>query len=342
MYCPQCGVALPVPAPRFCPSCGADLAPGAPLTAIARPGVVTFLAVLQFLGGAVNALGGVLLVALAAWADDRSMQSVLGLVGAGVLAIAAVQFVCGTGLWKLKPYGRTIQIVLASIGLVGFPIGTVIGVLMLVYLMKPGVKLLFSGRPPAGFSADEQRQIGELYGSRGLVIVAVAVAAGFAIVFLGAIVAAIAIPGLLRARMVGNETRAILLLRQLQSAEVAYAAQTGGAYDAPACLVAPADCIPGFAGDPLVDRSPFESASAAGYDLRFEPGPAAASVASGGTVTISSTGVASYAFVAEPQRFGSTGTRSFCADSTGRVCAVPRITIDAAGAQCPLDCIAVQ
>ena len=183
MYCPQCGVALPIPAPRFCPSCGADLAPGAPLTAIARPGVVTFLAVLQFLGGAVNALGGVLLVALAAWADDRSMQSVLGLVGAGVLAIAAVQFVCGAGLWKLKPYGRTIQIVLASIGLIGFPIGTVIGVLMLVYLMKPGVKLLFSGRPPAGFSADEQRQIGELYGSRGLVIVAVAVAAGFAIVW---------------------------------------------------------------------------------------------------------------------------------------------------------------
>src|SRR6476661_1746919 len=44
------------------------------------------------------------------------------------------------------------------------------------------------------------------------------------------IIAAIAIPGLLRARMSGNEASAIASLRAIISAQAAYAAQCNGAY----------------------------------------------------------------------------------------------------------------
>ena len=39
---------------------------------------------------------------------------------------SATEIVCAIGLWNLKSYGRTIQLVLSFIGLLGIPFGTVI------------------------------------------------------------------------------------------------------------------------------------------------------------------------------------------------------------------------
>ena len=342
MYCPRCGVALPVPPPRFCASCGADQAPGAPLAAVARPGLVTGLAVLQFAGGALTAVVGLVLAGVAAISDDRSSGLVLGLVGGFLLAGAALQIVCGVGLLKLKPYGRTIQIVLAAIGLIAFPIGTVICVLILVYLMRPGIKLLFSGRPAADFTPDEHGQIAAVQGSRAAVVAVIAIAAVFAVIIGGSIVAAVAVPGLLRARISANEITATSRLRAMYAAQVAYASQNGGYYDSPRCLVAPADCLPGFSGDGFLEPRMMEL-TASGYRFSFVAGvPATSVVESSLAAPRSPTSLVTYAFIAEPEVFGTTGMRAFCGDSTGQVCAVAAPSVDAAGGQCPASCSPVR
>lgn len=73
-----------------------------------------------------------------------------------------------------------------------------------------------------------------------IVIVLIVVFFG-GIVVLG-IVAAIAIPGFLRARMSANEAAAISTLRTMSSAQATWAAMHGGAFTAPQCLGAPASC----------------------------------------------------------------------------------------------------
>src|SRR5688572_54924 len=77
------------------------------------------------------------------------------------------------------------------------------------------------------------------------VLIVVLVVAGLglmAVVALG-IIAAIAIPSLLRARISANESMAIGNLRTVISAEAAYQSVNGGFYDIPACLYAPGQCL---------------------------------------------------------------------------------------------------
>jgi prepilin-type N-terminal cleavage/methylation domain-containing protein len=61
------------------------------------------------------------------------------------------------------------------------------------------------------------------------------------------IIAAIAIPSLLRARVSANEAAAMGDTRTVISAEVAYQSSNAGFYDLLPCLVVPsAGCIPGY------------------------------------------------------------------------------------------------
>ena len=62
------------------------------------------------------------------------------------------------------------------------------------------------------------------------------------------IIAAIAIPSLLRARVSANESATLGDIRTLISAEAAYHSANGGFYGPPDCLVAPchAGCIPSY------------------------------------------------------------------------------------------------
>ena len=109
-----------------------------------RPGGVTVLAVLQFLSAAMFLLVSV--VGIGAALVGGNGEGTL-LVGCALLAVAGLQVACGIGLWKLRLYGRTIQLVLSWIGLIGFPIGTIVSIIVLLYLRKPGIKFLFSGHP---------------------------------------------------------------------------------------------------------------------------------------------------------------------------------------------------
>ncbi len=156
-----------------------------------------------------------------------------------------------------------------------------------------------------------------------VLVIAVAVLMIMAVPAIG-IVAAIAIPSLLRARVSANEAAAIGDIRSLISGQVAYSSFNGGFYASRLeCLSSPGDCIANFTSplpeerggtaqflDPRTIASPKN-----GYGREFVPGARAP-----GSATSTST----FAFLAYPINPGQSGVRSFCGDSSGRICYDPR------------------
>jgi type II secretory pathway pseudopilin PulG len=243
------------------------------------------------------------------------------------------------GLLQMKGWARILQIVLACLGLLSC--GIVISVLMLVYLFKPGVKVLFSGKNVEELTPQEAGDVAQLRaGGNGAVIALVVVVLLLMTVAIIGIIAAIAIPSLLRARISANEAGAIGNVRTVISAEAAYQSASGGYYDVPACLYAPAQCL--GAGAPaarfLSPESTVFDTPKMGYVLRFHPGQAA--TAAGGA-TVSSSGVDSYAVTAEPVST-STGVRTFCADASGVICVMSAAEHQAPGGACPQSCAPIR
>lgn len=109
-------------------------------------------------------------------------------------------------------------------------------------------------------------------------------------------------------------------IRVLLSAEAAYRAASGGAYGPPECLAAPTTCIPGYSvtQPTFLDSQMASLLPKSGYKRAFHPGPAALPPADGKPAPKG--GLARYAYTAVPVRPGLTGSRGFCADSTGRLC----------------------
>jgi hypothetical protein len=64
------------------------------------------------------------------------------LVSSGLL-YALVATAVGLGLLAYHPWGRWGAIVLAALTLFNFPLGTVIGVAIIIYLLQPRVRALF-------------------------------------------------------------------------------------------------------------------------------------------------------------------------------------------------------
>src|SRR5882762_3349553 len=69
------------------------------------------------------------------------------------------------------------------------------------------------------------------------------------------IIAAIAIPSLLRARVSANEAAAIGDTRTVISAEAAYQSANSGFYGQLTCMSTPSGCIPTYAGPTFLDSS---------------------------------------------------------------------------------------
>ena len=126
------------------------------------------------------------------------------------------------------------------------------------------------------------------------------------------IIAAIAIPSLLRARISANEAAAIGDSRTVISSEAAYHSATGGGYGNMPCLVTPAmaGCLgPGAGTTGFVDPQIGSLVTKNGYDRTFVPGLPA------GPNTLSC-----YVYGAVPNVVGNTGSRGFGGDCSGRIC----------------------
>ena len=134
------------------------------------------------------------------------------------------------------------------------------------------------------------------------------------------IIAAIAIPSLLRARVSANEAATIGDTRTLISSQAAYQSANGGFYDGNlSCLSAPsATCIPSYpANAPTFIDSQLASLQAkSGYNRVFLGASAPAPV----PVASSPSSMSVYRYDATPVNIGQTGVRGFGADSSGRIC----------------------
>lgn len=93
--------------------------------------------VLYYLGGTLITLGVITGIAGAPNAPDGAMLLLVG-------AIGVAQFFAGWGVRAFRPWGRVVGIVLSAIGLLAFPIGTIInGYILYLFLAKKG-RTIFS------------------------------------------------------------------------------------------------------------------------------------------------------------------------------------------------------
>src|SRR4051812_12043691 len=99
MFCQRCGAAV-APGAAFCARCGSPATAPAVTVPINRPGIVTLLAVLQFIGAAFWFVAAAALILGAGFGSREDETAFLGIVGALCLAGAIYQLVCGIGLLK--------------------------------------------------------------------------------------------------------------------------------------------------------------------------------------------------------------------------------------------------
>lgn len=356
MNCPRCGSSL---APRsvVCGVCWTPV-PEGPEAPFKVPPLLAALAVVQIVGGAVGIYLFVVFPAIRWLAGGglvpvnvpAALAKVLIIVGS---AFSVLQLVCAVGLLRFRPWGRGVQLVLAWIGLLAFPFGTVVSALLLIYLHKPGIVALYSGKTRAGMNAGELAEVaavtrGSSAATAGLVAAAF-VAVGAAVVLL---VAALTVaqfvpteaPGAessatsepldppragasegvepegRSAWMRSNAASAVGTLRSINLAQAAYAARCGGG----AFAVTLEDLAkplggggPGFVSGDLHTNGVTKQ----GYRFAIARDGAAGvprTRPASGTCNGSANAPASSYFVsAEPEEPGNTGTMYFATDARG-------------------------
>ena len=130
------------------------------------------------------------------------------------------------------------------------------------------------------------------------------------------IIAAIAVPGLLRSRMTGNETSAIASLKAVTVGEVSYSTTCGNGGYAPALPVLFA--APGGVGEGYIspDLGQVANPIKSGYTFAVAAGNGAAA---GPTDCNGTSTVTSFYASATPQTFGTTGSRAFATNPSNAV-----------------------
>jgi prepilin-type N-terminal cleavage/methylation domain-containing protein len=132
------------------------------------------------------------------------------------------------------------------------------------------------------------------------------------------IIAAIAVPGLLRARMSGNETSAIASLRMTMTAQVAYAATCGSGGYAASYLILGTPVVAGSEAFISADLGSVAAPVKSGYNFALGPGAGNAVGPTDCMAAANPTNTTYYA-TAVPQTFGSTGTRAFAVNTGNTV-----------------------
>src|SRR5688572_22840532 len=137
------------------------------------------------------------------------------------------------------------------------------------------------------------------------------------------IIAAIAVPGLLRARMSGNEASAIGSIRTIASAEATYASACGGGGYAVTVAdlgKAPVNGGPAFIPTDLRDAVDADHAKS-GYFFTIADGPDGTDVLAADDTCNEAGAASSTQFFAttEPATAGTTGTRYFATDHSGMI-----------------------
>ena len=133
------------------------------------------------------------------------------------------------------------------------------------------------------------------------------------------IIAAIAVPGLLRARMSGNEASAIGSLRAINSGQASYSSTcaSGGYASSLADLAKPPTGSQGFISPDLIANDVVKS----GYKVRVDPAAGAVDMGTAAAACNAPAGnpVSAYFAKADPVTLNGTGTRYFATDTRGTI-----------------------
>ena len=126
------------------------------------------------------------------------------------------------------------------------------------------------------------------------------------------IIAAIAVPGLLRARMTGNETSAIASLKVTTSSQVAYSAVCGNGAYAATFVVLGTGPVPGTEGFISADLGYSATPQKTGFNFTLSAG---AGSAAGPNDCNGSGTITAYYATAVPIGIGTTGSRGFATNN---------------------------
>lgn len=133
-FCQKCG-APNDPNAAYCVQCGNGYFGAAPVSSIERPLGVTVLAILQILGS----LGTI--------AAGFAIGAVLPLLGAAfgvaLIVIGVITLLIAIALFSGRNWARILNIIFAVIDLINFPIGTILGIVFLIYFTRPHVVAYF-------------------------------------------------------------------------------------------------------------------------------------------------------------------------------------------------------
>ncbi len=132
------------------------------------------------------------------------------------------------------------------------------------------------------------------------------------------IIAAIAIPNLLRSKMAANEASAVGSVRTILTASVTYSSTYDNGFPPTLAALAPpaappATCDNSGLIDPVVANATTAATAKSGYYFTYSGFSPLATAAKGCT----NPGVQAMAVDAQPAIVGTTGQRSFCTDQTG-------------------------
>ena len=152
------------------------------------------------------------------------------------------------------------------------------------------------------------------------------------------IIAAIAIPSLLRARVSANEAATIGDIRSIVSAQAAFQSAAFGLYGQLTCLSTPTNCISGYgaAAPTFIDTTIANLVTKSGYTR---------SMNNGGAVVhpnMKAGAIAGYCYDATPLTQDQTGVRGFGGDHSGRICLDLGGKAVCGGASLPITCVDLQ
>lgn len=127
---------------------------------IPRPAGVVALVVLQIIGGFVSFIAGAVFISISeeayrssayrgsAYQSPDAFLAILGALGPFFVLGGLFKFLLAWGLWAGRSWARITAMVFAAISLLGIPVGTIIGALLLYYLTRPPVEAFFGKGPP--------------------------------------------------------------------------------------------------------------------------------------------------------------------------------------------------
>jgi len=139
-YCQDCGQPVAY-GMSYCANCGSVKIGPYPPTRITRPAGVTVLGIIQIIFSMADlALGLSIGGSLLSLSFVPGIGGIFGLLGIVFVIAGALSLIFAIAFLTGRNWGRILMMIGAVIELFAFPVGTIIGIIILWYLTRPRVK----------------------------------------------------------------------------------------------------------------------------------------------------------------------------------------------------------